>query len=71
MIDDTLGKLQQEITELKARLIVTEEDMSHMLEIYRIAFMCWYDPEHDSDTRIGNALHPHIKALNDRFHFKR
>lgn len=70
-IDAIVNNLKNEIDILKARCVVSDEDMQHMLEIYMIEFCCWYDPDNETHHKIGKQLAPHIKALNDKFKFKR
>jgi hypothetical protein len=71
LIDDVLGRLQEEIANLKARCIISDEDMEHLRAISYISFCAWYDPDNDAAEKIGRALEPHISALNKKLHFKR
>jgi hypothetical protein len=71
LIDDALRKLQEEIANLKARCVISDEDMEHLRAICTIEFCAWYDPDNEATEKIGLALRPHVKALNERFHFKR
>jgi len=63
--------LQEEITNLKMRAALSDEDMGHLREIYKIDFALWYDPDNDACEKYGRELHPHIAALNAKFQFKR
>jgi len=69
--EETLDKLSEEFTALKARLMVDDEMMDHLRAIYSIAFCTWYDPDNEAHAKWGEKLWPHIKALNDKLRFKR
>jgi hypothetical protein len=69
--DELIDRLKNELDALKARLVVDDEMMKHLHEIYLIAFCGWYDPNSDAHAEIGKQLWPHISALNDKLKFKR
>lgn len=69
-IDETLDKLKVELDGIKARLVIDDDMMKHLHEIYFIAFMGWYDPDTEGHEKIGKQIWPHITALNDKLHFK-
>ena len=70
-IDESIETLTTELALLKARLVVDDEMMKHLHEIYFIAFSSWYDPDNGTHEKWGKKLWPHIMALNDKLHFKR
>jgi hypothetical protein len=69
--DQLIDALKNELDTLKARLVVNDEMMKHLNEIYFIALCGWYDPDSDAHAAIGKKLWPHISALNDKLKFKR
>ena len=70
-IDETIVLLIDDLQTLKARLVVDDEMMEHLLAIYRIAFTTWYDPDSEAHRKWGGELWPHIEALNRKLKFKR
>lgn len=69
-IEEQLDNLARSITALKARIVVDDDMVKHLNEIYFIAFSGWYDPNSDAHAEIGKKLWPHITALNDKLKFK-
>lgn len=70
-VDELIDKLIVELNVLKARLVVDDDMMHHLSEIYFIWFSSWYDPDNDAHKKWGEKLEPHITALNDKLSFKR
>lgn len=70
-IDDVFKTLETELQALKARLVVDDEMMGHLHEIYKLAFISWYDPDNETNKKWGEKLWPHIMALNEKLKFKR
>lgn len=69
--DELIDALKCDLDGLKARLMVDDEMMKHLNEIYFIAFSGWYDQDSDAHAEIGKKLWPHIVALNDKLKFKK
>jgi hypothetical protein len=69
--DELITQLKTELDSLKARLIIDDEMMKHLHEIYFIWFSSWYDPDNEAHRVWGQKLGPHITALNDKIKFKR
>ena len=70
-INALIERLRVELEALQSRLVVDDEMMEHLHEIYLIAFCSWYDPDNDTHLKWGEKLWPHISALNDKLKFKR
>ena len=70
-VDRVIDELIDELRQLKARLVVDDEMMEHLLAIYRIAFVTWYDADSEEHRKWGEELWPHISALNHRLGFKK
>ena len=70
-IDEAIDNLKAELDGLKARLVVDDEMMKHLHEIYFLAFTSWYDPDNEVHEKWGKQLWPHISALNNKLKFKR
>ena len=70
-IESLISELKVELDALQSRLVVDDEMMEHLLEIYKIAFMSWYDPDNETHKKWGQKLWPHISSLNHKLKFKR
>ena len=68
-VTSALETLKEEID--KAIMPLSDKDMEHLREIYRVVFCLLYDPDNDACAKYGEKLYPHIKALNVKFHFKK
>jgi hypothetical protein len=69
--NELIDKLKIELDAVQGRLMVDDEMMHHLQEIYFLAFCSWYDPDSEAHKKWGDKLWPHISALNDKLHFKR
>jgi len=65
--DSLLSELKTEIAHLETRALVSEDDLYHIREIERVEFYTWYDPANEKESLWGKEVHPHIKALVDKF----
>jgi hypothetical protein len=70
-IEKLIENLKTELEELKSRIVVDDECMSHLYEIYKFAFVSWYDPENEEHKKWGQQLWPHIRAINDKLKFRK
>jgi len=70
-VDELIDNLKIELDTLKARLVVDDDMMKHLHEIYFQSFSAWYDPDNDEHAKWGKKIWPHISALNDKLKFKR
>lgn len=69
--EELIEQLKKELETLKARLVVDDDMMKHLHEIYFWAFCGWYDPDNEEHEKQAKKVWPHIMALNDKLHFKR
>jgi hypothetical protein len=70
-VGEIIEDFKKELDTIKERIVVDDECMKHLYEIYSLAFVTWYDPDSKAHAKWGQQLWPHIKALNDKLKFKR
>jgi hypothetical protein len=66
-----IDELKTELDKLKNRLVIDDDVMKHLHEIYYQAFAAWYDPDNEEHRKWGQKIWPHISAINDKVGFKR
>ena len=58
--------------DLAARVSVDDDDMGHLFRLYSLIWTeANYDPDSEQTRKFATRLLPHIKALNEKFHFKK
>jgi hypothetical protein len=69
---ETLDEARAEVATLQARLAVDDDAMKHLAELYALIWIeANYDPFNEGTERFAKKLEPHIRALNDKYRFKR
>jgi hypothetical protein len=68
-IDNALDALKAEIDKLKARCIVSDDDLKHIRAISDVAYSLWSGTTSDAYWKLGENLRSHIRVLLDKFKF--
>lgn len=66
-IPHTIATLEAQIATLKARAVISPDDVAHLKALKSISFVLWYDPDNAACAKYGKEMEPHIAALCKTF----